>query len=369
MICPIQTIQTTQTIPSIQILYEKQVRLLGTRSNMFVKNYCENHREIFIDVFTNDNIEYNNGTDSHTLCIQGLYLAYVKKDYEGAKTRWHLSIRKNNVYSMYCLGNYYQRIKVNHVLMKTYYLLAIEKNDIYSMEHLGRHYYNNRTYEMALHFWIMALEHKSDDRICKGTVMAHLGTYYCHIETDYVKAKHYWEMAVEMNDVFAMHNLGIYYYNIEQNFDQAMYYYTMAIKEKSIVSLDPLIHLIRKQNINVYEKLFDILKHVVTDDSFNIVKLFKKYTFDSFILWKILNKLEQTIVLSSSVVQFKNSLQTDVSNKFMYCLKCADENKLYGICPLCLDSNVLIIKMGCEHGVCYDCCDPSRKCFFQWCEK
>lgn len=390
--------------------YKNQLKLLAFLSSMRVSTYCEERRDIFIDVFINQNVKLfdtdidNDTLDKHVLCIQGLYFCYIEKNYEKAKKCWLLSIAKNNIYSMYCLGNYYQRVEINYELMKTYYLMAIEKGDIYSMEQLGRYYQKIGIYEMALHYWLMILEDKINyDDNYKSSVSMLLGNYYIdveknlslaepyflmaskhisnalyclgychHMKKNYEQAKHYYKVAVEQKNVFGMYGLGMFYVSVEHNFEQGMQYFIMALERKYFKHLDTILQMtiMNENKITVYENLYQIMKHVVMDiDSSKHLKIFEQNSVSELVMWKILNKLEQTVPFSSTVSQFKNSLKSENLNKFKYYLEISIKNNLYDICPLCLEPNTLIIKTGCTHGVCYDCCDPSKKCFFKWCEK
>ncbi len=41
----------------------------------------------------------------------------------------------------------------------------------------------------------------------------------------------------------------------------------------------------------------------------------------------------------------------------------------YKTCSICLDDNVLNIKMDCCHDICIECYEHNMKCYYNWCKE
>ena len=210
----------------------------------FDVEYYKNYRDIILDIFDNDNLNYDLN-DKNILNIIALYYDCKMENYDEMKKYYLMSIELKNDRSMVNLGLYYQYIEKNYDEMKKYYLMAVELKNSKSM-------YN-------------------------------LGYYYRHIEKNYDEMKKYYLMAIELNNFIAMNNLADYYSRVEKNNDEMKKYYLMGIKLNNEFSLLYLCSFYKKEiqhyllrQINstiVIEKVKELEKN-----NFLGVKIFKELT-------------------------------------------------------------------------------------------
>jgi TPR repeat protein len=91
----------------------------------------------------------------------------------------------------------------------------------------------NTDYTRAKYYYELAIKQDSSD------AMVNLGLLYRRghsVEKDYIKAKYYYELAIEQNNDQAMCNLGILYhygFGIEKDYSKAKYYYELAIEQNN----------------------------------------------------------------------------------------------------------------------------------------
>ena len=97
----------------------------------YVKINCGSDLLIIYDLFKNGVVgDYYNSI----ICLYyGLYYQ-VSKNYDLMKKYCLLSIKHNNDYAMYYLGNYYEYIENNMNLMVKYYLMSVKNNNIFGIQ-------------------------------------------------------------------------------------------------------------------------------------------------------------------------------------------------------------------------------------------
>lgn len=318
----------------------------------------------FMVIETNTN---TNCWEGMTMNMLGIYYYHIEKNYEKAEHYYELAIEKDYVKAMNNLGCYHQHVTKNYEKAEYYLTMGFEKKDANAGYLLGvYHYCTTKDYLKAKYYYETAIE--------KGHVGAlnNLGLYYYEIAKDHAKAKYYWVMAFEKGSPMVLNNLGTYYWFIEKNYEKAVNYWSMSLEKGYFYLLESYIILIQENIQSVYEKMCVLLKHVVShNNSLAYLESVSKCFNDPFILWKTLNKLNQTDSIThkpnEGTVQFMNSLTSPRITIFKEYLKKAELEDVRDICPLCLEHDTLIIKTNCDHGVCYNCCDPQNKCFFKWC--
>ena len=197
-------------------------------------NYLENYEHIIIDIFKNDNLNYDLN-NSNILWIIGLYYESKIKNYDEMKKYYLMAIELKNDKAMIDLGYYYYYIEKNYDEMKKYYLMAIELNNIGAMVILGYYSYYEKNYDEMKKCYLMAIKFNN----CNA--MSNLGYYYQRIEKNYDEMKKYYLMAIELKDDGAMFNLANYYQFIEKNYDEMKKYYLMAIELNNNFAMNRLL--------------------------------------------------------------------------------------------------------------------------------
>jgi len=181
--------------------------------------------------------------------------------------RWYeMAIEKGCVDSMYNIALYYEDIEKDYNLMKFYYEMAIEKGCSASMNNLAYHYeLIEKDYTLMKKYYEMALE--------KGHIisMYNFGLYYQEIEKDYDKMKMYLEMGNEKGHEKCKDTLESYY-TLIANFD--IDGLKFALKYKNTRLFDGMISRLYKDEIEIDDKLFDILKEVDTS-IFHLPKVYQ----------------------------------------------------------------------------------------------
>ena len=235
---------------------EKLTRLYDIE---FDENY-NNYHNIIIDIFDNNNLNYDL-TDNKILNIIGLCYQYKIKNYDE---------------------------------MKKYYLMAIELKNEKSMNNLANYYYDQKNYDEMKKYYLMSIE------LNNSTAMNNFGYYYQTIEKNYDEMKKYYLMSIELNNARSMYNLGNYYRDVEKNYDEMKKYYLMAIKLNNAVSMCNLCdyyksylqhHLLRQINSTI---AIDRIKQL-EKNNFLGVKIFEeltKYCFNPQRLLRLCNIYE-----------------------------------------------------------------------------
>ena len=171
----------------------------------------------FITLYESNKLNVEDDSTGQNDYHTGVYLRYVKYDFDKAIEYYLKSIEKKNGHAMNDLGFYYYSIEKNYELTKKYYLMAIENNIIKSMYSLG-HYYDN---------------------IEKNTEMT----------------KKYYTMGAELNYPEALEALGDIYNYDEHNKEEAIKYYTKAISLGNFDAYKELKQIANQLEIyNIFEK-------------------------------------------------------------------------------------------------------------------
>ena len=111
---------------------EKINKLYGIN---FDVEYYKDYIDIILDIFDNDNLNYDL-TDDKILTIIGLYYKCKIKNYDKMEKYYLMAIELNNCRAMHNLGYNYQFIEENYDEMKKYYLMAIKLNNELSIKNL-----------------------------------------------------------------------------------------------------------------------------------------------------------------------------------------------------------------------------------------
>lgn len=335
--------------------YRKQLDLLASRSK--IKFNFDTNIEIFMDIFQNHNLsnESNCPTRSNIL---GVYYCYIEKDYEMAKVHWFMACDQSNSDAMKNLGNYYLYIEHNDKQGLNFYSMACEKANVEAMYNLGCYFLHrtNNIYK-AIEYFTMGAENGCVDS------MFNLAQCY-YIRGNYGKAQLYYEMAHEKNHLRAPGCLGQLYYEVKKDLVLALKYYLIAFENGDYRFYDNLMLVVMETNSK--EILVRIVKKLLTDGELTMVKNINMSDLEK---WKMLYLLEKDGFTNGTLVCLRSELE---NNRDIMCLK----NKMLRAtkfntleqCLICLDDNVLCVEMNCGHSVCFNCWDPSLKCYYKWCE-
>lgn len=158
------------------------------------KLFCENENGNITD---SELIADEGGWESH---YYGLYHNIITKDYEKMLKYYHISISKNNRYSMRRVGYYYRDAGCTNEGEK-FFLMAAEFGDINAMYSLGLLYDNTKRIEEAKKYYLMAIEHGDVD------AMNNVANLYSDEGLIDIAIK-YHLMAIEHGDVDSMFNIG-----------------------------------------------------------------------------------------------------------------------------------------------------------------
>ena len=109
---------------NIFVIY-KMERLKTLYEIDFVDEYYKDYIDIIVDIFDNDNLNYDL-TDKNILNFIGLYYECKIKNYDKMKKYYLITIELNSSHALTNLGYYYQDIEINYDEMKKYYLMAIK---------------------------------------------------------------------------------------------------------------------------------------------------------------------------------------------------------------------------------------------------
>jgi TPR repeat protein len=153
-----------------------------------------------------------------------------EEKFELMKKYYLLAIEKDEVESMFALGDYYRTNKengnYNFKLMKKYYKMAIEKNHTNAMSNLGLYYQCNKE-NGNYKYGLMKKYYKMAIKKCNKIAITNLGNYYINVEKKTILGVKYLELGVKHNYSLAMNSLGTYYRNT-QNIELMIKYYTLS---------------------------------------------------------------------------------------------------------------------------------------------
>lgn len=349
------TSQKTQTTTSeIYKQYQEHLKLLIECSD--IKFNFDDHIEIFVDIFQNHNFtnESNCPTRSNIL---GVYNCYILKNYEMAVMHWLIACDQTNDDAMKNLGNYYMCIEKDVIQGLQFYELACVNGNVGAMYNLGCYYrFRTNNINKAIEYFTMGTE-----KHCVDSMFNLAQCYYN--KGNYGKAESYYKMAYEKNHLCASGYLGRLYDGVKKDFPLAMKYYLMAFENNNYRFYDELMSLVMKTNSK--ETLIQIVKKLLIDGE---IARFKHITMSDLEKWKMLYLLEKDSFSNSSLVFVRSELEKNrdimrLKNKITRATKFNTLEQ----CILCLDDNVLCVEMNCGHSVCFNCWDPSLKCYFKWC--
>ncbi len=160
------------------------------------------------------------------MCLLGDYYERNSVNYPLMEKYKIMSLSyKNNTRQLAIIKSlitYYMRT-TQYEKMKHYLLIAIKKNDVDSMYRLGDYYMKvEDQYTLAKNYFEMAI------KLGHSISMVKLGVIYRIIWKNYTCMKHCYDMAIWKNNVEAMYQMGDYYESI-QNYELMEKYYTMAV--------------------------------------------------------------------------------------------------------------------------------------------
>lgn len=280
-----------------------------------------------------------------------------------------LDVNEHNSGAMFLLGYCYENIEGDNCEKALdYYSRASQNGHDYSTHIMGFKCANNENYEQAVEYYLKAVD--------AGVVisMCELGNYYYNVEKDYKQAFKYYIMAfdaVNADPDVDTDNLKIQCSSTPQDFEQARACWLSTITNGYFQLLGIFVELseINETNIiHLYEDLMVICTCILASDNpIEYLHILNQSPKISFVTWKVLDKLihESNIVLDENVVEFKKSLEINDVELFKKRWEQAQVSGDMDICPICLTPDMLIVKIDCGHGVCYDCWEPSIKCFYR----
>lgn len=358
--------------------YVKSVTEMDGLLNINLFETYEESRDIFDDVFFNKNLILDNNTGNeqyHTRTeIVGLHKYLFCNEQADALVLWKNLIESNNT----CI--------CTHTCTHTY------KRIDRTMLLLAQHYrWIEKDYEKAIHYYGMAIEKNN------GWAMFNLAMYYEDVVKDYEKAVLYYKQAVETGNGIASNALAVYYDVVEKNSEKAVCYYGLAIEKgvnvglynlalcyKDIGDLEkaehylinglslgdgdcirPLMNVFKQCDKLKFDSILPIVQTIVSNEKLHgYYKNVQTVLNNAFVEWKILNTLSN--VLDEKFINILNSLEDDFDVvQYKYKVNRATRYGNYDTCPICLESSVLNIEIGCSHGVCPKCYEPHMACFYR----
>lgn len=348
-----QDLQITHS--SIYKQYQEQLDLLIVHSD--IKFNFDDHIEIFVDIFQNHNFTNDSNCPVHSN-ILGVYNCYILKNYEMAVMHWLIACDQTNADAMKNLGNYYMRIEKNAVQALQFYKLACDNGNVGAMYNLGCYYaFRSNNIDMAIKYFTMGIEKGCADS------MFNLGQMYYN-DREYEKAEKYYMMAFEKDHTRASGCLGRLYYEIKRDNELASMYYLIGFENGDYKFFNDLVQVVRKLNSN--ELLVRIVKKLLTDGENEMIK---KMNIGELTKWKVLYLLGKDGFSNGSTVELCTEFEKNrdimyLKNKMMRATKFNTLEQ----CTICLDDNVLCVEMNCGHSICFNCYNPSSKCYYKWCE-
>lgn len=292
----------------------------------------------------------------------GLYYVNIDVDHEKAKHYFLLAVEKSHKEAMFALGLLYHS-ENNHDQAIKYYLMAVENNYEPALNCLGSCYIQVEDYEQAVKYFLIAIDKKNVDAMHK------LGLYYLNVEKNYEQTYKYFQMALDNGSTAVMQNLGRYY--LENNdLEKAKYYWIMSVSNGHFSPLDILAVMFKHHDTHLYANLFIICQGILsnTKSQYDMIKYLSVLMVSprvNFVLWKVLNKLIHMTEFDESVQDFLKSLESVDTVFFKEQEEMSLVLKQIDTCPICLEPEQIIIKIKCCHGVCYQCWEPSMKCFYR----
>lgn len=370
---------------AIEQNYTPSMNSLGTYYNN-IKHDEEQAVHYYLMAIERENVD----------AIYNLGKYYEKKcDYVQAVKYFMMGTKAGHAKSMYSLGLYYGNIDIDYDKAKYYFSLAVEKSHREAMFALGLLYYCENDYDQALKYYLMAVENnyepvwnclglcyiqvKNYEQAVKYFLMAigggsvdamhRLGLYYLNVEKNYEQAIKYLQMALSNGSTAVMQNLGKYY--LENNdLEKAKYYWIMAVSNGHFSPLDILAVMFKHHDTHLYGDLFTVCQGILSNakSPHKMVEYLSVLVVSprvNFVLWKVLNKLIYTTEFDKDVHDFLKSLESTDTMFFKEREEMSLVLKQIDTCPICLEPDQSIIKINCDHGVCYQCWEPSMKCFYR----
>lgn len=352
-------------------------------------NILPGYEEYCQKMFNDDNwkLSEDDMNDGEKLRLMALYCGKIKGDFDGVVDYYKKAIDKNNITSMFELGNYFWNM--NYIDQAIYYLdMACNNNCVKSIKILVRYYkhkneelyvkylekavelnINKSMYELALHYsYVGNIEnmlkyYKMSAE--NGLISAYfeLGIYYGSID-DYDEMKKYLSKGADMGDNECINKLAMYYDAVEKNYVEAVRLYNIAIANNYVPSMYNLaIHHKKvtrnKNNVEKYllmaiehgdEKALNELDIFVNNDLYYYV-LLKKLKPNKIIrnVMNIMERMDVIVKYNRKVNVFKNL------NNYKRCL-------------LCHEDNILHITMECQHEICINCYPTMKRCVYNFCK-
>ena len=105
----------------------------------------------------------------------------------------------------------------------------------------------------------------------------YVGLYYKTVKQNYAKAKHYYLIAVDCGDSYAMYNLGAYYDNIKHNYTKAKNYYVMAINHGNTSAMNNLAfyyHYVKKKYAKAKHYYYMAIDHGHVNAMYNLARYY-----------------------------------------------------------------------------------------------
>jgi TPR repeat protein len=239
-------------------------------------------------------------------------------------------INKNNdEFILLVLVLYNQYILYNYNNINLYYNILIDKyNNSDAMIYLAN-YYNNicKNKTEAFKYLDMAV------KLNNSYAMVFIGDLYEENNNETLMLKYY-KLSLELNNILSMYRLAIYYQN-NNNIEEMNKHFILGIKLGDIDSMEELSLYYYNDNKNIL-KLYTLLNNI--DEKNDLIN-------------KNLNNLK------------KHYLVNIYYNKINF----AKENNYIKYCPICMNEKLCVL-YNCMHHICIDCYIEVPKCYYN-CDK
>ena len=196
----------------------------------------------------------------------------------------------------------------------------IKNGNTSAMIFVGSVYRMERRYNVMEKYYNMAI----DD----NDALYHIGTYYGYIRNNFVEMKKYFLMAIDKNNVRAMHALGYYYKNTEKQYYLMKKYYFMAIYPLLRQTKDFSVHTIELSSDNPVDDNNYCIVQSLTDLASYYQHNEKKYDLmEKYYLFAIIKK--STYALDRMLKYYKD--QNNYEKYIEYCLLAIKNNMIYAM--------------------------------------
>lgn len=347
--------------------YNDQIKILTDTLHIPLNNIYDAHYKTVVDIFLHKKLTVRKSCVNSDVKydLLGIYYLWFDYDYDKGIECFTKSIECGNQQAPLNFAMYWEDGEGNYDKAIHYHKIAVERNNAYASYKLGCLYYSELN-DCNNGFFYLSL---AVEKGCVDAIDCVASHYYTR--KDYEMALYYFELGVDRGVTDLLYDIGHYYLDIKKDYDKGVSYYLEYGKYNNHV-IHLLVELVGK--ICNYETLYLIYEYVILHGEPYSVEKLLTINSNVFDKWKIVNS-----VWDKHMAQISNDSVKKLISVWMRLLEekipdiklfknrwvRASRHNVREACPICLDENVLNIDMGCGHGVCYQCSNPSLKCVYR----